>query len=73
MACPVLVELVESCECSITTPFGCPVLPDVKIMYAALCGLTNEDEQVDPNSSLEMLVAFTTSILLTRLLQVSLC
>jgi len=28
MACPDLVELVESCECSRTTPFGCPLVPN---------------------------------------------
>lgn len=32
--------LEHNAECSKTTPFGTPVLPDVWITYTALCGLT---------------------------------
>src|SRR5436853_7594815 len=41
LLCPAALE--QKAPCSMTTPFGVPVLTDVNMTYAALSGRTSED------------------------------
>jgi hypothetical protein len=67
---PDFLQLVESCKCSRTTPLGFPILPLIKIIYTALCGLTDKHKNFGLDSSPEKIITLTTNALSMRDLQV---